>query len=157
MSRITDLISALTGNATTKDVTAQNTPAANDNSQKVATTSWLYSGAMTYIAQAAGFAVSAGSTGYIKFPAWLGGLVIQWGVATSASTSGTITFPLAFPAACLWRMAVNTDGNVTVAGADGKTVCIYDAPNTTTMKWFCTDAGGALNTPSEFSWFAIGN
>ncbi|MGJ0509070.1 MAG: gp53-like domain-containing protein [Methylocystis sp.] len=53
-----------------------------------------------------GFAISLTENGYIKFPAWLGGLIIQWALAASDTTlaaqggaSQTITFPLAFPTA----------------------------------------------------------
>ena len=48
-----------------------------------------------------GFAISLATNGYVVFPSWLGGLVIQWGkVATpSADTEYSATFPIAFPTA----------------------------------------------------------
>lgn len=52
-----------------------------------------------------GFAVSLASNGYIVFPFWMGGIVIQWAKGAS-STAGEITelvtFPIAFPNACLF-------------------------------------------------------
>lgn len=49
----------------------------------------------------AGFLLSATANGYIVFPTWLGGLVIQWGNASNATPSGATTpFPLAFPNEC---------------------------------------------------------
>lgn len=39
---------------------------------------------------------SIGTSGYAKIPG-AGGLMIQWGYWTNASTSGTVTFPVAFP------------------------------------------------------------
>lgn len=56
-----------------------------------------------------GFAISLATTGYIKFPAWLGGLIIEWGRGSAATTESTETlnFPLAFPTACL-HVAVTT-------------------------------------------------
>jgi hypothetical protein len=45
-----------------------------------------------------GFAVSLASTGYLKFPTWLGALVIQWGTVTAnASGRATGAWPTAFP------------------------------------------------------------
>lgn len=41
---------------------------------------------------------SLATNGYQKLP---GGLIVQWGQVSSATNSGTATFPIAFPTACL--------------------------------------------------------
>ncbi|WP_343675156.1 gp53-like domain-containing protein [Paraburkholderia heleia] len=74
----------------------------------------------------AGFAVSLSSNGYIAFPTWLSGLIVQWGfratltaVPAGSSAPVTWTFPLAFPAACLYctNVAANNVGSgATVEG-----------------------------------------
>lgn len=56
-----------------------------------------------------GFAISLGENGYVVFPSWMLGLIIQWGVVANvpiaSSTIGTIgpvadmSFPIAFPTA----------------------------------------------------------
>ncbi|WP_323883137.1 phage tail protein [Aeromonas hydrophila] len=46
----------------------------------------------------AGFAISTGANGYIAFPTWMGGLIIQWFSFTPASTAqATLSFPIVFP------------------------------------------------------------
>lgn len=50
----------------------------------------------------AGLASFPGATGYIEIPGSGGTIIFQWGGATASSITGTaITFPLAFPNACL--------------------------------------------------------
>ncbi len=86
---------------TDADVTAVSDPTFVDNSAKAASTSWIRN-AMTTLAAAAGFTASFTAAGYIKFPSWLGGWVVQWGtVTTDGSGLATITFPLTFPTAPL--------------------------------------------------------
>ena len=46
-----------------------------------------------------GFSVSLGTNGYISFPTWMGGIIIQWGSGTAAPAA-TITFERPFPTAC---------------------------------------------------------
>lgn len=92
------LLNPATGTST---VTIGNDLTIADNSSKPASTSWIRS-AMTTLAAAAGFTASFTAAGYIKFPSWFGGWVVQWGtVTTNGSGLATITFPLTFPTAPL--------------------------------------------------------
>ncbi|MEX4004919.1 hypothetical protein AB4Y38_39375 [Paraburkholderia sp. EG285A] len=116
------------------------TPAAGDNSQNVTNSAWFKSeaaseaniGTAKVATQAqttagtddativtpkklrAGFSISLGASGYIAFPTWLGGLILQWGlVSTTAANTGVAwTFPLAFPTAVLnvWSQILNSPG-----------------------------------------------
>ena len=47
-----------------------------------------------------GFAASIGTRGYVAFPTWLGGVVIQWGEETTVTTSTVINLPYAGMANC---------------------------------------------------------
>ncbi|MDD2105721.1 gp53-like domain-containing protein [Pseudomonas asiatica] len=57
-----------------------------------------------------GFVITLGASGYIAFPTWLGGLVVQWGSATIVGIAGNgFSFPTAFPNACLKIIGTVTD------------------------------------------------
>ncbi|WP_445009214.1 gp53-like domain-containing protein, partial [Pseudomonas mosselii] len=54
-----------------------------------------------------GFAMSFGVNGYIIFPSWLGGLIIQYGSSANTTESVDVSFPVAFPNRCVWVAATD--------------------------------------------------
>lgn len=87
---------------------------------------------------------SLSASGYQKLP---GGLIVQWGTATSSATSGTVSFPITFPNAVLI-------GNVFDSATGSTTPRIFcwrsDTTTTSVLGWQ-VDA-----TPATYSWIAIG-
>ncbi|MFP5420992.1 MAG: phage tail protein [Gammaproteobacteria bacterium] len=61
-----------------------------------------------------GFAVSLASSGYIAFPGWLGGLILQWGNVATVGTNTLVTLPITFPNALL--CVVGSDSDSIAAG-----------------------------------------
>ena len=119
------------------------TPASSDNSTKVATTAW----------SKLGFAYSFTTNGYIKFPNWLGGLIIQWGQsAMTSDDTAIITFPIAFPNGALNYLATlgsKLDGTYSHSIGIGPT----ETPKTT-AKVTITSTGAPLLT--GFNWLVFG-
>lgn len=99
-----------------------------------------------------GFAISLATNGYIAFPMWLGGIIVQWGSATAVNGSVLVTFPMAFPTACLLTPQMTTTssaaqwlswsaGNLTRTGFSGYCGVSYSIGS----------LGGGT-----FSWWAVG-
>lgn len=103
-----------------------------------------------------GFAVSIGTRGYIALPTWLGGVVVQWGKETIATTATVINFPLATMANCY---SVVGTADQAYAGADVEYVGFSSVSATNFTANTCTfpTAGGAVvPTGGTFWWLAIG-
>lgn len=105
------LLNPATGVAT---VTATNDATFANNSVKPASTSWVR-GAMGAIATAAGFVLGGG---YIKFPSWLGGFLIQWGISASIPSGNNlpIVLPVTFSSTpyAAYATVVNAGGDIAV-------------------------------------------
>lgn len=95
-----------------------------------------------------GFAISLTQNGYIKLPAWMSGLVIQWGRYAPAAATTVVTFPLAFPTACQSVLA----NQLLIGDTSGSEnmPCLSAAPTTTQFTMSQT------STRDQIYWLAIG-
>ena len=79
-----------------------------------------------------GFSVSMGANGYIVFPQFLGGLIIQWGVGNAGSSSSNgywNTLPMTFPSHCAYTSGIHVGGNssdtnIIVSGKDNSRISL---------------------------------
>ena len=112
-------------------------PSSSDNSTTLINSAWAK----------LGFAVSLAATGYVKLPAWLGGLVFQWGAANAASSSQVVSFPYTGWSS-VWAVVcqpVNFGPNA------GRANPYLDAVSTSS---FTQTSAGSTNS---IYWFAVGH
>ena len=111
-----------------------------DNSGSLVSTIWAKTG----------FAFSLAANGYIKFPTWFSGLVIQWGrISMGGGGDNGVTFPIVFPHACLEVLATTLN---TLAGGSGDRITyVVDGTQTTNGVTLSNNGSGA-----SASWLAIG-
>lgn len=85
---------------------------------------------------------SLAASGYQKLP---GGLILQWGLASGAGTTGTITWPTAFTTACLMASGFDLSSSTIIVS-----VAFNGAWTTTQGDWYASSA------PGQFGFIAIG-
>jgi phage-related tail fiber protein len=102
-----------------------------------------------------GFAISLTANGYIAFPSWLFGLILQWGTsaALAMDTDNAIALPLAFPSAGLGALitGLNATSNV-YADNVGQVKSL----TTTTLTIWCNAVSGNYQS-MPYMWLAIGH
>lgn len=87
---------------------------------KVATQAQTDAGSLDYVAVTpkklrAGFEIVKSANGYIAFPTWLGGLIIQWGSVTATPAGTPFLYPITFPNSMLKIIPGLANGSTTAA------------------------------------------
>lgn len=67
-----------------------------------------------------GFSASITANGYIVFPTWLGGLIVQWGSMVASTNFQSFSFPIAFPNELFGVFVASGSGSARI-GAGGLT------------------------------------
>ena len=104
----------------------------------------------------AGFLSSFTANGYLAFPSWLGGLVIQWG-GLSVNGTATVPLPMAWPAAKCF--GVWGTGQTGVDGSSGGSAWVETSVVSTSqifLKVVTSSSSGNVPGSRGVSWLAIG-
>ncbi|MFQ2439975.1 phage tail protein [Aeromonas caviae] len=103
----------------------------------------------------AGFAVSLAQNGYISFPTWMGGLIIQWGRFTvNFSTApqlvaSIVTYPTTFPTTCQ-AMSISAFSTAATSYYENSVVLNGGAQFTAYTN------GRVSNASQSYYWIAVG-
>lgn len=101
-----------------------------------------------------GFQASLTPNGYIIFPSWLGGLILQWGLSASIPDDSKITVPfiLEFPSEVLMVQATNQQPAI----VNGGWIAFIDTISKTSFVVGADDVSSSTGTPIKVYWLAIG-
>ena len=95
-----------------------------------------------------GFAASFATNGYISFPTWLGGLIIQWGLKNvPLASTASVVFPIAF------NYVRNVQITMASLSFDPQAANYVDSVSTSGFN--LTNKSPSSN--ADFYWFAIGS
>jgi len=92
-----------------------------------------------------GFTLSDAGNGYIKFPDFLGGFIIQWGKRTDSTITGSVSFPITFPDLAYTVIGTSTFDNGSIA-----------VMNIGAVGFSYSQLHGGQNGAGPFNWIAIG-
>lgn len=90
-----------------------------------------------------GFEVSIAPNGYIVFPSWLGGLMLQWGQAYMQGTTETFNYPTAFRSQVYQMVATDAGSGAHSLGATAISLAAFTAYGnvaTTNFRYFAIGA-----------------
>lgn len=99
-----------------------------------------------------GFEISLEPNGYVKFPAWLGGVILQWGsqvVATTSEGGGTLAWPTSFPNGVFTTILANGDADAATFTPQPQ----YSVFNTTGVAF----KEAPISAPVRINFIAVGH
>jgi hypothetical protein len=100
-----------------------------------------------------GVSISLGVNGYIAFPSWLKGLIIQWGYNSSGAYGAhTMPFPVTFPSSCHSIYGIAQGG-----GPSSGNVLVNKSTTTASVGGFVTQSTSGVAAQVSYVWLAIGS
>lgn len=100
-----------------------------------------------------GVSISLGVNGYIAFPSWLKGLIIQWGYnSAGAAGAHTMPFPITFPSACHSLYGIAQGG-----GPSNGNVLVNKSATTASVGGFVAQTTSGVAAQVSYVWLAIGS
>ena len=124
----------------------------NQGTVKIATDAQMLDGANDQVVPTPkkfrkGFDIRLDVNGYIAFPTWLGGLILQWMTNTNTGENIAVNMPIAFPAACLFAVVnMQTDNGAPVIINRSKT----------SLSGSSTLSSTNTTGTHTYNWFALG-
>ncbi len=109
--------------------------------------------AVTPLKLGSGFSTTKAANGYIKLPEWLGGLILQWGTATTTNSSAVVSYPLVFPNSVLMPPQMSSRSG-TVQWITWTTTAISNTGFTAGCGISYSNGNFGSGT---FSWWAVGH
>lgn len=105
----------------------------------------------------AGFAMSLTANGFVAFPTWLGGLIVQWGTIGGFS-SYTVNFPMNFPTGALFSpIAICVGGSsADLEAASFVETTPVSASQFKAFVYRPGPTGGVISYPRGISWICLG-
>lgn len=101
-----------------------------------------------------GFSILLEQNGYIVFPSWMGGVIIQWGTVTGSFNLSGPSFNLTFPNAC-YSCGVMSIGNV-AGNAEYVHITDFTASSFRAVTYIDIAPGNMIGSVT-FGWLAIGH
>lgn len=100
-----------------------------------------------------GFQAVLATNGYVIFPDWLAGVILQWGAASLSGSSTAVSYNVAYPRGCAGAAIMRTTSPS--ASVEYAQVSAFTLNSFTAVGYVSVDAN---NTPGSMviSWFSIG-
>lgn len=95
-----------------------------------------------------GFALVSGDNGYLAFPVWMGGFIIQWGRFTFNTANEAVPFPIAFTSVCFLAIPTDISQNAASQSASWR----IDSYSLTQANFWTSSTSGA----GQYGFLAIG-
>ena len=100
-----------------------------------------------------GFQAVLATNGYVIFPSWLAGVILQWGAASISGSSTAVSYNVAYPQRCAGAAIMRTSSPS--SSVEYAQVTAFTLNSFTAVGYVSVDANTTTGS-MDISWFSIG-